>query len=731
MDVLGLFIFVTMQLEIIFVSKVFHNAENGYTVFRFTQKGESLQKTGVGFLPDLSGGEELKVDGEWIQHAKFGSQFKVETFEVIPPSSKEGIIKFLGSGQIKGISLGLASRIVDHLGLNTLDILDQDPRRIFEVRGIGKKNGESFVHSWQEQRHLLKFLQWFQPFGLSQSTGIRWFRQFGTRSQEQLEENPYLMIGEPYRQNFVKIDELALKLGFPFEGYHRFIAAYQYILRSATLEGHTYLPQEQVLLKASQLLKIDPQSDQGDLMFAQLDRAVELEEIARIEEKLSLIWLARAERETADFFTQGRQKIKSPFKFDALEELHLWQKDREIQYSPTQVKAILQSFDHPFFLITGGPGTGKTTVLKGILSLARKAELKVLMAAPTGRAAKRMGEVTQFSASTLHRLLSWQQGDDALRVPESELHCDLLIVDEVSMVDTQLMHALIKSISKTTRLILVGDVDQLPSVGPGQVFRELLEHCADQKVVLDRVFRQADANDIPHNAALINQGKMPEFKNKTHFHFRAIQSVEEALQKTVDLVSKDLPQHFKLDPINDIQVLSPMNKGALGTIELNLRLREALNPRGLAFTAGGREFRLGDKVMQLKNNYEKMVFNGDMGTVLSVDREAKTAKIEFDEVHEYEFLEFDQISLAYATTIHKSQGNEYPVVVMLLDHSHSIMLQRNLFYTGVTRARERVFILSQLSVLQRCVAQADTRNRYTLLGNYLQVKNRFMDFLKS
>jgi exodeoxyribonuclease V alpha subunit len=716
-----------MQLNITFSSIIFSNSDNGYTVFRFSIEKEVILKIGVGYLPELHQGDKLKVEGEWIKHPKFGEQLQIKNFEVIPPDSKEGLIKFLGSGQIKGISLGLASRIVDHFGMKTLEILDDDPSRIYEVKGFGKKNGESFVNSWHDQRQLLKFLQWVQPFGLPQSTSIKWFRQFGTRSQEALEENPYLLTQDPYRQVFAKVDELALSIGYPPDAYHRYLGAMIYVLKNATFDGHTFLPIKMLLDKTKQLLKL--YSNGEDWLTVHIERAFELEELAKLEDKVALPWLAKAEREVADWVISRKDKLKSVFKFDPQKLLKEFQEDKSFAFSETQTEAILKGFDHNFFLITGGPGTGKTTILQGILHLARGADFKILLAAPTGRAAKRMSEVTGHEAKTLHRLLSWQQGEDTLRDADNEVDGDLLIVDEVSMVDTQLLHALIKSIPSKTRVILVGDVDQLPSVGPGQVFKELLEHLPEQQVKLDRVFRQADANDIPLYAAEINQGVMPEFKAKTHFHIRQYNHTDEAIEKIIQLVSKDLPSHFNIDPLNEVQVLSPMNKGPLGTIELNQRLRDSLNPHGSAFKAGGREFRLGDKVMQLKNNYEKMVFNGDVGTILSVNREASTVKIEFDQILEFEFIELDQIGLAYASTIHKSQGNEYPFVVLVLDPSHRMMLQRNLLYTAVTRARDRVFLISSLGVINTCVQRADTKNRFTLLGDYLGVKNQFLSYL--
>jgi exodeoxyribonuclease V alpha subunit len=719
-----------MQITGLLRNITFHNPDTGYTVLKLEQDDKSIV-TVTGSFPVLRTGEILELEGSNFDHPRFGSQFQAVSFKIIPPKTTDALCKYLASGLFAGIGYSTALKMLDLWGESVLDILEEDPKKISRIPGMGKKKVDKFVASWKENIASRDLLYFCTQQGISVAVGMRIFKHYGSQSLQILRENPYILAEEVWGIGFMKADDIACKMGIAKNSYYRLKAALLYVLEQSAKEGHVYLPQLELLNTARNMLQHPETENLEERLIFSLDELLQANKIYREEEACYLPYLYYAEtgiaKHVQNRITGGVQRDLTKLE----KVLHQFESKQGIAFSQEQKDCILHAVTKRFFILTGGPGTGKTTTLRGILYLLAYLEKSFLLGAPTGRAAKRMAEVTGFEAKTLHRLLEYNPTNQGFTYnADLPLKTDVVIIDEVSMVDTSLMYSVMKALDEKTSLILVGDKDQLPSVGPGNIMRELLLCPKVHHGVLNQVYRQGAESMIAVNAHRINRGEMPEFPFQTNFHLRSYDSPEHAQTVLTELVSKHLPTHFGVRPLEDIQVLAPMRRGLLGTEELNKVLQDALNPSKLKVPVGSNIFKPGDKVMCLKNDYERMVYNGDVGYIQRIHPEKKLLWVQFDDVeHEYAFSQADSLILAYATTIHKSQGSEFPIVILIMDSSHYLMLQRNLFYTGITRAKNRAFVLSSLRNIQIAVKNNKTIKRYTRLSTLIRSGEEFFHLL--
>ncbi|MDR1759247.1 MAG: ATP-dependent RecD-like DNA helicase [Fibrobacter sp.] len=721
-----------MEIEGVLKSVVYQNFENGFSVLRFEVSGEKQPVNVTGIFPEVSTGETFRLQGEWKLHPKYGKQFSSDSCEISRPSGASGILSYLTSGLFKGIGKVTAERLVDAFGENTLEVLDHSPGQIKnKVKGFAGKRLERFLESWraaEESRETLLFLYSHQIHG---NIAVRLWKHYGKMTVPTITENPYILSKEIWGIGFLKADEIAMKLGFSKEHELRIRSGILYTLLKASYDGHTYLPKLVLFENLMKILRFDPYDQ--DLCDKVLLCLKEVAETKLVIEKDGGFWLPDlyAAEDTIVRFIESKTFKTEENNTDVKNALQTFERENSISFAEAQFEGICKAAGSPLFIITGGPGTGKTTLLKGILHLARLGQKTVLLAAPTGRAARRMSEMGYQEASTLHRLLEINPVTYRFeRNEENPLEADLVVIDEFSMVDTWLFAALIRALPPKAHLILIGDQDQLPSVGPGNVLRELLRYEPIPHIRLSHIFRQSDRSDIAEKASRINQGKLPSPIQGTHFHFREYENPEEAFQILEQILSKEIPEKISIEPLRDLQVLTPMHLGPLGTRKLNEFLQKQLNPQGENRTLFGNHYRKGDRMIQLKNNYEKNVFNGDIGFVAGTDSKDQTLKVYFDgRVLSYDEDDAAELTQAYACTIHKSQGSEYPVVIVVLDSSHFNMLQRNLIYTAVTRAKEHVWILSAPGAFNTAVRNNRTTARYTHLLKSLNEKQEFWDFL--
>lgn len=709
-----------MQIEGILKSVTYRHPENGFSVLRFEIPGERGTAAVTGIFPEISAGESFRMEGEWKVHPKYGRQFLCAKCEQILPTGGEGLIAYLASGAFKGIGKTTAARIVEVFGEHTLEILDSGEDISGKVKGLSGKRLEKFLASWREQRESRGTMLFLYSHGITGSTALRLWGKYGKTTEGVITQDPYILCEEVWGIGFLKADEIADKVGISKTSAERLRAALRYTLtKAADGDGHTYLPETELLKETSRILKMDTADD--DSATALIDNLKYLLDSNTLERQNGGIWipqLYRAEQLIAGFI-RGRTEAQAEHAAGLEELLKNYEREQKIEYDPVQFKAICGAVESPIFIVTGGPGTGKTTILKGVLHLADKLKKTVLLAAPTGRAARRMGEVTGHGASTLHRLLEIDPVSRKFkRGAEEPLDADILIVDEFSMVDTWLCAGLIRAIPGKMSLVIIGDKDQLPSVGPGNVLRDFLQCKCIPGIRLTHLFRQSGGNDIAEKAHKINEGHRPAPIEGPHFHFRDFQTPEECLGILQELVLTGVKGKIDIDISRDLQVLTPMHKGPLGTDALNEFLQKLLNPKAGGFALFGTHWKAGDRVMQLKNNYEKEVFNGDVGTVKKVKAEDQFLEVDFDGRNiPFSGLELDQMNLAYACTIHKSQGSEYPAVIIILDSSHYRMLQRNLIYTAVTRAKGHVWVLSSPGAFDTAVRNNRTVHRYTMLAH--------------
>lgn len=713
---------------------LFRNEENGYSVVNCRAGRENV--TVVGVLPEMASGEKAVFHGDWTTHPQYGKQFKASQCEIQTPSTLLGIERYLSSGLIRGIGPATARLIVQEFGKDTLTILSEHPERLTDITGIGKKRAAQISQSYQEQYATRQVMVFLQSYGVSPSLAVRISKVYGSAAQEKIRANPYCMVEDIEGVGFLTADRIALSMGVAPDSPERLSAGLIYALQdAAATAGHTYLPTGLLLQTAGRLLKVDPDLLETHLSGLLLSRKLR-SHVVEDTEGVFLPRMWQAESEIARRLRDLQAAAQTVMSSTVSAQIRSFESANDIRFSATQRKAISLAVQQGLLVITGGPGTGKTTIINCILSLLDRES--VLLAAPTGRAAKRMSEATGHEASTLHRLLEYGGEDGQFtRDEENPLDCTCIIVDEMSMVDVFLMRAFLRAVQQGTRLILVGDADQLPSVGAGNVLGDILKSGAVPSIRLTEIFRQAETSLIVRNAHAINRGEMPILNQKGgNFFFERRPFGEDAARSIVELCSVRLPKFLKtFEPMRDIQVLSPTKKGACGVLALNAMLQEALNPPAAdkkELNFGDRVFRRGDKVMHIKNNYQlewedgkggegQGVFNGDMGTVLTVDPEDKELTVLFDDdrtaVYEYPMLE--ELELAYCLSVHKSQGSEFTCVVMPAVGGPPMLLTRNLFYTALTRARQLVVLVGREDAVAAMVGNNHIARRYTALAERL------------
>ena len=693
----------------------YQNPENGYSVLKVKVKGYNDLVTLVGNLLEVPVGSVLLCRGEWKVDKRYGSQFVAATWEETMPATVYGIEKYLGSGLVKGIGPRFARAIVQRFGTETIDIIETEIERLYEVPNIGRKRVAKIRESWEKQKDIKNVMLFLQGYGVSTAYAAKIYREYGKESIDKVRENPYRLADDIWGIGFKTADGIAAKMGYEKEDPRRCRSGILYTLGQLSDEGHVYAGEEQLVKTAGQLLEAGETAIRDTLAGM-----LQAEDLILDKDAIYLPPFYHAECGTSRRLRDLAESTGRSL-FDGLFDPSSLTAETGIEYDEVQLAAIRQAVTSKVMVLTGGPGTGKTTTTQGIIAALKKAGLRVLLAAPTGRAAKRMSEATGMEAKTIHRLLEYNPQDGYKRNDENPLEGDALIVDECSMIDILLMNNLLKAVPVGMRLVLVGDIDQLPSVGAGNVLRDVIDSQRIPVVRLVRIFRQAQKSRIVMSAHAINRGKFPDTSNgrDTDFFFMKEEDPERAAESIVRLVKERLPRAYRESP-DRIQVLTPMQRGVVGAANLNLLLQQALNPSGPSLGRGGYTYRQGDRVMQLRNNYAKEVFNGDLGYIREVDTEERTLKVDFDgKWVEYDVTELDELTLAYATTIHKAQGSEYPIVVMPVLMTHFVMLQRNLIYTGITRAKKICVLLGAAKALAYAVRNVSVLKRNTRLKERL------------
>ncbi len=715
----------------------YYSEADGYTVARLIPSGRRHQVTIVGRLLGISPGETLALEGQWREHREHGRQFEVQSYRSLMPATIDGIRRYLGSGLIKGIGPTTARKITEAFGKYTLDVLEREPERLAEVPGLGRKKAEQIRQAWQSQQQIKQVMLFLQELGLPTGLAVRIYKHYGDEAIGLVQCEPYRLAGEVYGIGFVTADQIAAGLGIPHDDPARIGAGLRYVLSAATEDGHCFLPREELLRRASSLLEVSHEQARAILDDPARRGEIDLVEFDGFgEPAVYLRPLGLAEHGLA---TSIRRVLQSPAPAGAFYRSANWPRvfahlaeRRDIRLSVRQQEALQTALCHKISLLTGSPGTGKTTCLRALIMLLEARGYRPLLAAPTGRAARRLAEATGAPAATIHRLLDYspQQGGQFRRNAEWPLECDFLIIDEVSMLDVLLANHLLKALPAQAGLLLVGDADQLPSVGPGRVLADLIDSGMIPHVHLEEIFRQAAGSGIAHNARRINQGELPLFKEFADFFFFHAPEPESCSRLTIELVTERIPRRFGYDPRTAIQVLAPMNKGVAGVAGLNQALQAALNPPApgkLERQYGNHSFRVGDRLMQIRNNYDLDVYNGDVGNITGIDLAGQQLSLRYEDQRSvvYTFDELDELAPAYCLSIHKSQGGEYPVVVIPLLMQHYALLQRNLLYTAVTRARELVVLVGDRRAIEMAVANNRTVERYTGLVERLAAAGRF------
>ena len=695
----------------------YQNQENGWSVMKVKVKGYDNLVTLTGSLLDVPVGSVLLVDGDWRVDPRYGQQFVAQSWTEVMPATIYGIEKYLGSGLIKGIGPVYAKAIVSRSGLETIDVIENDIERLLEVPRLGRKRMEKIRESWEKQKDIKEVMVFLQGYGVSTAFAAKIYRKYEKDSIAKVKENPYQLADDIWGIGFKTADGIASKMGYEKNDPRRCRSGILYTLNELAEEGHVYAEPEQLVDAAVKLL------DAGESPVRQaLASMIEANDVVSDNEVIYLSPFYHAENGSAKRL-QSLLSDTSLFNADiaAEPEAKYGDKPGDIVYDEVQLAAIQKALDSKVMVLTGGPGTGKTTTTQGIIAAFKARHMSILLAAPTGRAAKRMTEATGMEAKTIHRLLEYNPMDGYKRNDANPLDGDALIVDECSMIDILLFYNLMKAIPSNMRLILVGDIDQLPSVGAGNVLRDIIDSQQIPVVRLTRIFRQAQSSRIVMNAHAINAGQFPNIKNglDTDFFFIGQEDADDIVKLIIGLVRDRLPKKYGY-PAKEIQVLTPMQRGTVGAGNLNIELQNALNPSGPSLARGGYTFRQGDKVMQIRNNYDKNVFNGDIGYITAVDTNVRTLSVTFDNrVVEYDITELDEIVLAYAVTIHKSQGSEFPVVVMPVTMKHYVMLQRNLIYTGITRAKKICVLVGTTKALAYAIRNNTVSKRNTKLKERL------------
>ncbi|MFF2187529.1 ATP-dependent RecD-like DNA helicase [Streptomyces sp. NPDC058155] len=716
----------------------YSNEENGYTVARVdTGRGADLL-TVVGSLLGAQPGESLRMEGRWASHPQYGKQFTVENYTTVLPATIQGIRRYLGSGLIKGIGPRIAERIVEHFGVDTLEIIEKEPKRLVEVPGLGPKRTKLIGAAWEEQKAIKEVMIFLQGVGVSTSIAVRIYKKYGDASISVVKNEPYRLAADVWGIGFLTADRIAQAVGIPHDSPDRAKAGLQYALSQSTDQGHCFLPEEQLISDAVKLLQVDT----GLVIDCLAELAAEEEGVVREKvpgpdggEPVTAVYLVPFHRAELSLSAQLLRLLRAAddrmpaFQDVDWEKALPWLASRTgAELAPEQEAAVRLALTRKVAVLTGGPGCGKSFTVRSIVELAKAKKAKVVLAAPTGRAAKRLAELTGAEASTVHRLLELKPGGDAAYDRDRPLDADLVVVDEASMLDLLLANKLVKAVAPGAHLLLVGDVDQLPSVGAGEVLRDLLADGGPvPQVRLTRIFRQAQQSGVVTNAHRINSGVQPITQGLSDFFLFVEDETEEAGKLTVDVAARRIPATFGLDPRRDIQVLAPMHRGPAGAGTLNGLLQQAITPARPELPEkrlGGRVFRVGDKVTQIRNNYDKGqngVFNGTVGVVtsLNLDDQCLTVRTDEDEEVPYDFDELDELAHAYAVTIHRSQGSEYPAVVIPVTTGAWMMLQRNLLYTAVTRAKKLVVLVGSRKAIGQAVRTVSAGRRCTALDHRL------------
>jgi len=704
----------------------FHSEESGFSVLRVKVRGQREPATVIGNAASVTAGEHIECVGTWVNDRRHGLQFRADHLRLIPPSTLEGIEKYLGSGLVRGIGPHFAKKLVEAFGEAVFEVIEHQPERLRELEGIGPKRQERVTRAWTEQKVVREIMVFLQSHGVGTQRAVRIYKTYGEQAVERVRENPYRLALDIHGIGFKSADLIAQRLGIPSDSLIRSQAGVRHVLQEIAAEGHCAAYREKLSESAAALLGVPPPR-----IAEGIEREVQAGNLVSQpiegQEALFLTPLYRAEEGVAQHLARLLKDPPAWGPIDTDRAIPWVEEKTGLRLSPSQQGAVARAVNGKVLVITGGPGVGKTTVVRSILRILRAKGVKVLLCAPTGRAAKRLAESTGAEAKTIHRLLEFDPGIGAFKRDHHDpLEGELIVVDETSMVDVSLMHQLLRAIPDEAGLLLVGDVDQLPSVGPGSVLSDLIGSGVIPTARLTDIFRQAAASRIILNAHRINQGLLPERPEppdpESDFHFIAAETPEAIHDRLLEVVTERIPRRFGLHPIADVQVLTPMNRGGLGAQALNLALQERLNPESQPrISRFGWTYAPGDKVIQTENDYDKEVFNGDIGRIARIDEEEAMVQIDFDGRRvDYEYGDLDEISLAYATTVHKSQGSEYPAVVIPLATQHYTLLERNLLYTAVTRGRRLVVVIGQVKALAMAVKRVGSVKRLTYLRQRLQ-----------
>lgn len=717
-------------LEGILERITFHSEHDGYTVARVQPRDKNHLVTIVGKLLGIQVGESLELEGHWVDHPEHGRQFEVERYRTVLPATVEGIRRYLGSGLIKGIGPVMARRIAETFGTYTLHVLDHEPLRLREVAGLGPKRVERIRHAWEEQQQIKAIMLFLQDLEIAPGLAVRIYKQYGEQSLSVVQATPYRLADDVYGIGFLTADKIAQALGIPHDSPQRVGAGLRYTLSQATEEGHCFLPWDELAARGSVLLAVEPSVVEATLGAIAITREVHVEEWDG-QRMVYLQPFYRAERGVAE---RIHELLRTPSQIAPFYRTANWARvfdfladRRGVILTEQQREAVQMALTNKVSVLTGGPGTGKTTSLRTIIQALQQRGDPFLLASPTGRAAKRLSEATGADAVTIHRLLEFSPagGPHFKRNADFPLEASVVVIDEVSMLDILLANNLFKAIPSHAHVLLVGDADQLPSVGPGRVLHDMLDSLAVPSIHLDMIFRQAEGSGIVTNAHRINRGDFPHLRELNDFYFFPRPEPEPCAELVVDLVVNRIPQRFGLDPRRDVQVLTPTHRGPAGVANLNALLQAALNPFDQLrpeHRFGSTVFRLGDRVLQLRNNYDLEVYNGDIGEVVAIDPVEQLLTVRYDDARDvmYDFGLLDELTLSYAISVHKSQGAEYACVVIPLLTQHFTLLQRNLLYTAVTRARRLVVLAGDRRAIAIAVKNNRVATRYTGLARRLK-----------
>ena len=725
-----------MVIEGVIEEIKFRNETNGYTVGRLSTSDGEI--TIVGYAAFVKLEETVSLEGELIYHNRYGEQFSFTSINIVVPSTLKGIENYLASGLIPNIGPKTAKKIIERFGIDSLDIIQYNPEKLKEIEGIGDKKLRKIIEAYDEQRDLRDIMVYLQQYDITVNHGIKIYKKYGNETIKVISENPYKLSEDVYGIGFKTADNIANKMGVSLDSPYRVEAGLRFIVMEFAGEGHCYVPKNELLIKASNLLGVEEELLEDGIKSLAIKNSFY---VLKNKDQINIYYTPYhiAENNVAKKIIELSRVEFDELEVDAKKEIFRIEKSNNIAFGQKQIIAIKESLENGMIIITGGPGTGKTTTINAIITICEGLGLEVVLAAPTGRAAKRMTETTGKEAKTLHRLLeiSFMEEDMGFSKDEdSPIDADVIIIDEASMIDILLMNSLLKAINLGTRVILVGDIDQLPSVGPGNVLKDIINSGTIRVVMLDEIFRQAEESMIIVNAHRVNKGEKPLLNEKEKdFFFMTVRNPQEIVQTIITLNKDRLPNFYKVDPIRDIQILTPMKKGEVGIHSLNKHLQEALNPKGREKNEkqiGEELFRVGDKVMQIKNNYKlgwslirngiivdagEGVFNGDFGYISAIDNEESIVKVLFDEEKEveYDFKQLDELKLAYATTVHKAQGSEFPVVIMPVYSGPPMLLTRNLFYTAITRAKQLVVLVGEEKYMYMMINNNLIANRYSSL----------------